>query len=162
MVSFVLCEGLEADVYSIRLIDAAWTVVDKVKDMHIPSSTTEFKHGGIRDLLEALSEFEERCIIVNEISRGSQRRKTSMQRIYNKQPSAAKFLRQTERTINDSSTYQSKITVFKLHLKLFWNAIMLLQAHTVWCRVLNVKIPTISYLYRIQTVKSAQCRLCQK
>ncbi|KAG1416111.1 hypothetical protein G6F58_006138 [Rhizopus delemar] len=85
-----------------------------------------------------------------------------MQRIYNKQPNAAKFLRQAERTVNDSSTYQSKITVSKLHLKLFWNAIMLLQAHTVWCRVLNVKIPTISYLHRIQTVKSAQCRLCQK
>lgn len=58
MVLFVLCEGFEADVYSIRLIVEAWTVVDKVKGIHIPSSTTEFKHGGIRDLLEALSEFE--------------------------------------------------------------------------------------------------------
>ncbi|RCH78846.1 hypothetical protein CU097_000103, partial [Rhizopus azygosporus] len=54
-IPFVLCEGLEADIYKIRLVDDTWTVVEKAKDMHIPSSILEIKNGGIRDLLEALS-----------------------------------------------------------------------------------------------------------
>ncbi|RCH86924.1 hypothetical protein CU097_009609 [Rhizopus azygosporus] len=54
----------------------------------------KIKNGGIRDLLEALSAFKEDCIVVTEISSGSQRRKTSMRKIYNKQPDAAKLLRQ--------------------------------------------------------------------
>lgn len=39
-------------------MDDTWTVVEKAKDMHIPSSILEIKNGGICDLLEALSEFE--------------------------------------------------------------------------------------------------------
>ncbi|KAG1440030.1 hypothetical protein G6F56_012070 [Rhizopus delemar] len=93
-IPFVLCEGLEADIYKIRLVDDTWTVVEKAKDLHIPSSIIEIKNGGILDLLEALSEFKESCIAVTEISSGSQRRKTNMRKIYNKQPNAAKLLRQ--------------------------------------------------------------------
>ncbi|CEI90994.1 hypothetical protein RMCBS344292_05299 [Rhizopus microsporus] len=70
-IPFVLCEGFEADIYKIRLVDDTWTVVEKAKDMHIPSSILEIKNGEIRDLLEALNEFKENCIAVTEISSGS-------------------------------------------------------------------------------------------
>ena len=38
---------------------------------------------------------------------------------------------------------------------------MLLQARTVWYRVFNFKLPTMSYLLYIQTTDSNRCRLCQ-
>jgi hypothetical protein len=44
-----------------------------------------------------------------------------------KKLSSAKF-----GTTNSSLAYQSKVTVSKRHLKLFWHANMLLQARTVW------------------------------
>ena len=66
-IPFVLCEGLEADIYKITLVDDTWTVVEKAKDMHIPSSIFEIKNGEIRDLLEALSVFKVRTQISKEL-----------------------------------------------------------------------------------------------
>ncbi|KAI9270147.1 hypothetical protein EDC94DRAFT_339249 [Helicostylum pulchrum] len=94
-IPFVLCEGLEADVYTIRLLDDTWTAVEQVKDIGIPSSISEVKNGEIRDILEALSNLKEKCMDVAKVSSGSQRRRTSMRKIYNKQPSAAKLLIQS-------------------------------------------------------------------
>lgn len=64
-IPFVLCEGLEADVYKIRLLDDTWTVVEKVKDIDIPSSISGVKNGEIRDFMEALSDFK----VCNQISK---------------------------------------------------------------------------------------------
>ncbi|GAA5799697.1 hypothetical protein HPULCUR_005114 [Helicostylum pulchrum] len=94
-IPFVLCEGLEADVYTIRLLDDTWTAVEQVKDIGIPSSISEVKNGEIRDILEALSNLKEKCMDVAKVSSGSQRRRTSMRKIYNKQSSAAKLLIQS-------------------------------------------------------------------
>lgn len=33
MLSFMICEGLEADIYTIRLISEDWYVVEKIKDI---------------------------------------------------------------------------------------------------------------------------------
>ncbi|KAI7907632.1 uncharacterized protein BX663DRAFT_565862, partial [Cokeromyces recurvatus] len=38
---------------------------------------------------------------------------------------------------------------------------MLLQARSLWYRILSRKIPHSDYLYQIQTISTNLCRLCQ-
>lgn len=35
MVPFVLCEGLESNIYTIRLVSEDWTAVEKLKDFKV-------------------------------------------------------------------------------------------------------------------------------
>ncbi|KAG1447616.1 hypothetical protein G6F56_009203 [Rhizopus delemar] len=65
------------------------------------------------------------------------------------------------RQLDNTTRYQSKIKLPSSRLRLFWNSSMLLQARSVWYRILNYKLPTMSYLHSIRVVASAQCRLCE-
>ncbi|KAG1442360.1 hypothetical protein G6F56_011093 [Rhizopus delemar] len=65
------------------------------------------------------------------------------------------------RQVANTTRHQSKIKLPSSRLKLFWNSFMLLQARAVWYRILNYKLPTMSYLHSIRVVASAQCRLCE-
>ncbi|KAG1470254.1 hypothetical protein G6F56_002790 [Rhizopus delemar] len=65
------------------------------------------------------------------------------------------------RQLANTTRHQSKIKLPSSRLKLFWNSSMLLQARAVWYRILNYKLPTMSYLHSIRVVASAQCRLCE-
>ncbi|KAI7888075.1 uncharacterized protein EV154DRAFT_484395 [Mucor mucedo] len=57
-IPFVLCEGLEADIYQLQLF----------KEMRALSSILEIKGGGIQEFLGALSQFKNNCIDVTEIT----------------------------------------------------------------------------------------------
>ncbi|KAG1577777.1 hypothetical protein G6F47_012196 [Rhizopus delemar] len=63
-----------------------------------------------------------------------------------------KFSSKKFRQLQDSHSYRTKITASKPRLRLFWNASMLLQARTVWCKALNHKLPTLSSLQKIRLV----------
>ncbi|CAO3672760.1 unnamed protein product [Rhizopus stolonifer] len=65
------------------------------------------------------------------------------------------------RQLANTTRHQSKTKLPSSRLKLFWNSSMLLQARAVWYRILNYKLPTMSYLHSIRVVASAQCRLCE-
>ncbi|CAO3685702.1 unnamed protein product [Rhizopus stolonifer] len=65
------------------------------------------------------------------------------------------------RQLANTTRHQSKIKLPSSRFKLFWNSSMLLQARAVWYRILNYKLPTMSYLHSIRVVASSQCRLCE-
>jgi hypothetical protein len=52
--SFVICEGLESDIYTIRLVSEDWCVVEKVKIMDLPSCVADAKDGNIAEYINHL------------------------------------------------------------------------------------------------------------
>lgn len=58
MLPFVICEGLEADIYTIRLMSEDWCVVEKIKNMELPCCVTEVKDGNIAEYLNHLKRFK--------------------------------------------------------------------------------------------------------
>lgn len=57
-VPFVLCEGLESDIYTIRLICDDWTVVEKAGDIDLPTSVDDIKNGNIEKYIQNLKYFK--------------------------------------------------------------------------------------------------------
>ncbi|KAI9262662.1 hypothetical protein EDC94DRAFT_519011, partial [Helicostylum pulchrum] len=51
---FVICEGLEADLHIIRLVSEDWCVIEKVKDIDLPSSIIDIKDGKIVEYVNHL------------------------------------------------------------------------------------------------------------
>lgn len=51
---FMITQGLEADVYTLRMIDREWCVVDKIADIDIPTCVSEVKDGNIRNYMNQL------------------------------------------------------------------------------------------------------------
>jgi hypothetical protein len=66
-IPFILCEGLESDIYTIRVISEEWTVVEKLKDVDVPCSIKEVKEGKVEEFLKTLKDFKvyilARCIL---------------------------------------------------------------------------------------------------
>ncbi|KAI8075515.1 hypothetical protein BDF21DRAFT_343452, partial [Thamnidium elegans] len=66
-IPFILCERLESDIYTIRVISEEWTVVGKLKDVDVPCSIKEVKEGRVEELLKTLKYFKvyilARCIL---------------------------------------------------------------------------------------------------
>lgn len=57
-VPFVLCEDLESDIYTIRLICDDWTVVEKAGDIDLPTSVDDIKNGNIEKYIQNLKYFK--------------------------------------------------------------------------------------------------------
>lgn len=66
----------------------------------------------------------------------------------------------TFRLPNDSQGTSILSSVSPKALSYFWSAPMFLQARSLWYRVMCKKIPHTSFLYKIKTVDSPNCRLC--
>jgi hypothetical protein len=62
----------------------------------------------------------------------------------------------------DSKIQKSALLLPEKFLKRFWSTPMLLQARTLWYRVLSQKIPHTKYLHQIGKVDSPVCQLCQE
>lgn len=58
MFSFVLSEGLESDIYTIRLVSEEWTVIEKLKDIDLPACVQDVKDGKIESYMQALGDFK--------------------------------------------------------------------------------------------------------
>ncbi|KAI8875903.1 hypothetical protein K501DRAFT_156821, partial [Backusella circina FSU 941] len=53
-IPFMITQGLDADVYTLRLVDREWCVVDKVADIDIPTCVSEVKDGNIPKYINQL------------------------------------------------------------------------------------------------------------
>lgn len=74
-IPFVLCEGLESDVYTIRVLSSDWTVVEKLEDLDVPCSIEEVKEGGVEEFIRNLKNFRvcilSRCLLCVRINQTS-------------------------------------------------------------------------------------------
>lgn len=71
-----------------------------------------------------------------------------------------KFSSRKFRPLRSTNNYHSRIGIAQFRIKNFWNAPMLLQVRSVWYRMLNSKLPTMSYQHHIHNAKSSQYKLC--
>lgn len=55
---FVICEGLEADIYTIQVASEDWCVVEKYGDIDLPSCVEDVKDGGIAVYIKNLKQFK--------------------------------------------------------------------------------------------------------
>jgi hypothetical protein len=66
------------------------------------------------------------------------------------------------RMSNDPRLIQLSLPIPSKLLHRFWSTDMLLQARSLWYRVLTRKIPTVNYLFRIKRASSSTCQLCNE
>jgi hypothetical protein len=57
-VPFLLCEGLESQVFTLRLVDTEWVVLEKMDDMDVPMNIKEVKDGAFKLYLDGLKRFK--------------------------------------------------------------------------------------------------------
>ncbi|KAI8638619.1 hypothetical protein BD408DRAFT_446611 [Parasitella parasitica] len=95
MVPFVLFEGLESDIYTIRPISEDWTVVEKLKDIDLPSCTQEVKNGKIENYVQNLKAFKDMCLALKNKSQMNRQTTRGMRSINKKQPIVQKLLQKT-------------------------------------------------------------------
>lgn len=57
---FVIFEGLEADIHIIKLVSEDWCVVEKIKDMDLPSCVMDIKDGSIAEYTNHLRRLQVR------------------------------------------------------------------------------------------------------
>lgn len=81
---------------------------------------------------------------------------------FNTVPLWQKFQASQFRNLPNIGLTYTTMLLSKRSLQLFWSTTMLLQARTVWYRVLSNKVPTTVYLHKIGTVNSSICRLCHE
>ncbi|KAG1329425.1 hypothetical protein G6F62_007682 [Rhizopus arrhizus] len=92
-VPFVLFEGLESDIYTIRLVSEDWTVVEKLKDIDVPSCVQEVKDGKIKNYLQNLKGFKDMCLALKNKLQKNRQTTRGMRRINKKHPIVQKLLK---------------------------------------------------------------------
>ncbi|KAL9536576.1 hypothetical protein PS6_011854, partial [Mucor atramentarius] len=75
------------------LVSEDWTVVEKLKDIDVPSCVQEVKDGKIKNYLQNLKGFKDMCLALKNKLQKNRQTTRGMRRINKKQPIVQKLLK---------------------------------------------------------------------
>ncbi|KAG1165804.1 hypothetical protein G6F36_013199 [Rhizopus arrhizus] len=112
------------------------------------------------DIVTRLQPFLWGYILNDAPTLANDRTAESLSQQFRNQRTWQKFSSRKFRPLGNTNNYHSRIGIAQFRIKNFWNAPMLLQVRSVWYRVLNFKLPTMSYQHHIHNAESSQYKLC--
>ncbi|KAL9536663.1 hypothetical protein MBANPS3_012471 [Mucor bainieri] len=83
VIPFIITQGLEGDVYYLRVIDKEWCAIQKLTDMDLPTNITDIKEHKIAEYIEKLFMIKSLCSGAKTITTAKRRSQKSLHR-YNR------------------------------------------------------------------------------